>query len=557
MGLTRVAINRPVFILMVILAMVVLGGVSYIFLNVELYPSISVPAVTIVTPYSGAGPEDIERLVTAPIENAVAGAPNVDTIASTSSEGQSLVTVTFTEKAQLDFAATDLERRVGSIRSVLPADAGPTSVLKFDTSQLPVLTLTYSGDLSLNELFTVAKDDIKPRLEAQPGVAAVTLTGGREREVQVLVDPVRLQSLGVSIDQISQALTRENQGLPSGTLQQGNQQSGLRFYGLWQSVDDIRNTTVTSRSGVPIRIQSVAEVADTYKDVATRTFFNGREAIGFTITKQSSANEVATVDAVRSALTGLRKTLPAGTDLAVISDTSVITRHSLEGVQRSLIEAVFLTALVLLVFLHTARSTLIVLFAIPTSLISTFLVMNILGFTLNIMSSMALVLVVGVLVDDSIVVLENIARHLEMGKTPRESALVGRSEIGMAAIAITLVDVVVFTPTAFLSGTVGAFFRQFGLVIASATLLSLFISFTLTPMLSSRWLSQASLEPGGGPWGWLIRRSERGLDRLRLWYTGMLRWALAHRCVPVAVAVGALVASFALIPLGFIKAEFA
>jgi len=556
LGLTRVAIARPVFILMVILAMVVLGLVSFSRLNAELYPNISTPVVTVLTTYPGATPGDVQQLVTRPIEDAVSGLANVDYTTSSSSEGVSQVVITFTDAANIDIAATDVERRVSAIRAQLPQDVDAPTVLKFDSGQLPVLSLAVTSQLPPERLYQLAKDVIKPRLEAQNGVGAVTLTGGQEREIQVQVNPTRLYAYNLTIDQVAQALSRENQGLPGGTIDRGRQQLNLRLYGQFQSVDDLRSLTVARTSQGVVQLGDVATILDTHKRVTSRTFLNGREALGLTVTKQSDANEIATVDTVRKEIERLNRTLPGGTQVAVISDTSVFTRNSLAGVQRSLFEAVILTGLVLLLFLHTLRSTVIVLFAIPTSLISTFLVMNFMGFTLNIMSTMALVLVIGVLVDDSIVVLENIFRYLELGETPWSAALKGRSEIGMAAIAITLVDVVVFTPVAFMSGTVGQFFRQFGLVIASATLLSLFISFTLTPMLASRWLKSGGPDPGAGPWRYFVEWFEASIARLRRGYSRLLDWALRHRWLPPIVAGISLVVAFAMVPLGLVKFEF-
>jgi hydrophobic/amphiphilic exporter-1 (mainly G- bacteria), HAE1 family len=557
MGLTRVSISRPVFIMMVFTALIVLGLVSYSRLNAELYPNISTPVVTVLTTYSGAGPDDVERLVTRPIEDAVAGIANIDYITSSSSEGVSQVSVVFTDRANMDTSSTDVERRVSAIRATLPTDADAPSVLKIDPTQLPVMTLALSGNLPPDRLYRLADDVIKPRLESRNGVASVDVAGGLEREIQVQVNPARLRAYNLTVDQVAQALTRENQGIPGGSVERGEQQLNLRLYGLYQSADELRELPVTTTGSGVVRLGEVAEVLDTFKRVTSRTYLNGQEAVALTVTKQAGTNEIATVDAVRAELTRLQDVLPSSSRLSVITDNSTFTRNSLNGVQRSLIEAIVLTGLVLLVFLHTLRSTTIVLFAIPTSLISTFLVMNFLGFTLNIMSTMALVLVIGVLVDDSIVVLENIFRHLELGETPWSAALKGRGEIGMAAIAITLVDVVVFTPVAFMSGTVGQFFRQFGLVIAAATLLSLFVSFTLTPMLASRWLtSHAAAEGGSGPWGRFVGAYERQFERLRQAYARLLGWALQHRWLPPAVAGVLLVLSIALIPLRLVRFEF-
>jgi HAE1 family hydrophobic/amphiphilic exporter-1 len=556
MGLTRVAIIRPVFILMVITAMVILGLVSFTRLNAELFPSISFPVVTVVTTYSGASPDDVDRLITQPLQDAIAGIANIDVLQSSSVEGRSQITITFLDSANVDTAAIDVQRRVGAVVNQLPADADTPSVLKLDPGLQPVLFLGFNGNMSLDQLFQLADDKIKPRLESQNGVASVTISGGLQREIQIQVDPNRLRAYGLTIDQISQALARENQGQPSGSIDRGRERISLRVYGLFQSIDDIREVQVPLSTGANIRLGEVAQVVDTFKKPTSRTWLNGQEAVSMTITKQSGSNEIATVDGVRAEIERINRDLPNGARLSIISDNSVATRNSLNGVYRSLFEAVILTGLVLLVFLHTLRSTMIVLFAIPTSLITTFLAMSFLGFTLNIMSSIALVMVIGVLVDDSIVVLENIFRHLEMGSEPKEAALTGRSEIGLAAIAITLVDVVVFTPVAFMSGTVGGFFRQFGLVIASATLLSLFVSFTLTPMLASRWLKSGHQEAGFAPWRVFLRGFEAVLEAIRRSYGAALGWVLGHRWIPVLVAVMTLAAAVAMVPLGLIKFEF-
>ncbi|HLI27267.1 MAG TPA: efflux RND transporter permease subunit [Chloroflexota bacterium] len=556
MGLTRIAIQRPVFILMVFSAIIVMGLVAYTRLNAELYPRVNTPVVTIITTYSGASPEDVERLITKPLEDAVAGIADLDYLQSSSMEGISTIIVTFTDAANPDLAASDVERRVSAVRGQLPQDADQPSVLKVDLQSLPVLYLAMTGDTPLDRLYQLADDIVKPRLEAQNGVGQVDIQGGLQREIQVQFDPARLRAYGLTVDQVAQAIARENQGVPGGSIERGRQQMNYRLYGLFQSAAEMRELTVASTPSGVIRLGDVAKVVDTFKRQETRAFLNGKEAVAITVTKQSTANEIATVDAVRAEINRLNQVLPNGAHIAVISDTSVFTRNSLAGVQRALIEAVVLTGLVLLVFLHTLRSTLIVLIAIPSSLIGTFLAMNFLGFTLNIMTTMALVLVIGVLVDDSIVVLENIFRHLQLGETPFTAALKGRSEIGLAAIAISLVDVVVYTPVAFMSGISGQWFRSFGLVIVCAVLMSLFVAFTLTPMLASRWLQAGNPGEGRGPWAWFVRRFEGGLERLRRSYERALGWALAHRWVPPLVGLLSLILAFGLVRAGLVKFEF-
>ena len=556
MGLTRVALSRPLFILMVILGMVIMGAVSYTRLGVELFPNLNNPVVTVVTAYPGAAPEDVERLVTKPIEDAVAGLNHVDVLTSSSTEGRSTVTIQFTDKANADVAATDVERRVSGIRAALPSEALAPSVLKLDLNQQAILSLTLSGNRPLDQLYTLADDAIKPRLEAADGVGSVSIAGGLQREIQVKADPAKLRAYGVSLDQVQAALARENVSLPGGSLDRDEQQINVRLSGLLRNLDELNGLVITQSVNGAVYLRDIATVEDTFKHAATLNRLNGANTVTLNITKQASANEVSTADAVYAAVNDLRERLPAGVALEIISDQSTFTRNSLDSVNRTLIEAVALTGLVLLLFLHTLRSTIIVLFAIPTSLISTFLAMSFLGFSLNIMSTLALVLVIGVLVDDSIVVLENIFRHLELGETPWTAALKGRSEIGLAAIAITLVDVVIFMPVAFLSGTTGGFFRQFALVIVVSVLLSLFISFTLTPMLASRWLKASSIEVHGGPWGWFVQRWEGMFEGMKRGYGRVLRWSLRWRYIPPILAVLSLVGSFAMIPAGLIKFEF-
>jgi HAE1 family hydrophobic/amphiphilic exporter-1 len=557
MGLTRVAINRPLFILMVISAMVIMGAIAYTRLGVELFPNINTPVVTVITAYPGAAPEDVERLVTKPIEDAVSGIANVDVVSSSSTEGRSSVTITFTDKANADIAATDVERRVSAIRASLPNDALSPSVLKLDLNQQAIVSLTLAGKRPLDQLYTLANDTIKPRLEAAEGVASVNVSGGLQREIQVKADPAKLRSYGLSLDQLQAALARENISLPGGAIDRDRQQINVRLSGLFQNVDQLSALIISQGPGGTVYLRDVASVEDTFKKVSTVTRLNGENTVTLSVTKQSSANEVRTADAVRAEVKRLQPRLPEGVSLEIVADQSIFTRNSLDSVNRTLLEAVALTGLVLLLFLHTLRSTVIVLFAIPTSLISTFLAMSFLGFTLNIMSTLALVLVIGVLVDDSIVVLENIVRHLELGETPWTAALKGRSEIGLAAIAITLVDVVIFAPISFLTGTTGGFFRQFGLVIVVSVLLSLFVSFTLTPMLASRWLQLANIEVRGrGPWSWFVHRWEAMFEGLKRGYRRVLAWALKWRFIPPAVALASLVFAFAMVPLGWIKAEF-
>jgi HAE1 family hydrophobic/amphiphilic exporter-1 len=555
MGLTRVAILRPLFIAMVVLGLVVLGGVSYTRLGVDLYPNVDFPVTSVVTVYPGAGPETVEQLVTKPIEDAVAGLNGIDYIQSYSSEGVSYVIVVFKQDVNGNSASIDVERKINGLRGTLPQEAQPPSVVKADITSLPVMNIAMSGPVNLGDLYNLANNVVSPELSTVEGVSSVTIVGGLQREIHVRVDENKLRAYGLSILQVNNALASENVDIPGGTLNQGSLDYQVRVNALVQNPQNLQNLVISNGPAGPVYLRDVATVIDTYKEQSQVNLTDGVPSLGIQITKQADANTLVTTDGVKAALKSLEKQMPAGVQLRVVTDASTFTRQSLDGVQRTLIEAIILTGLVLLVFLHTWRSTVIVLLAIPTSVIATFAVMYALGFTLNMMSMMALALTVGILVDDSIVVLENIYRHFQLGQTPFAAALEGRSEIGLAAIAITLVDVVVYTPVAFMSGIVGQWFRQFGLVIVAATLFSLFISFTLTPMLASRWL-RLSDPNSGSPLAIFGRQWEAGYGWLQRRYSGVLSWSLRFRWVVVGIGILSFAAGIGMVASKAIGTDF-
>jgi HAE1 family hydrophobic/amphiphilic exporter-1 len=563
MSLTNIAIRRPLFMLMVIGALLVVGLVSWTKLGVDLLPALDFPLVVVSTPYPGASPEAIDTLVTKHVEDAVASINDIDYIQSTSVEGVSTVLIIFTDKAAKD-SSIDVERRVSAIRGTLPADVKTPTIGKFDPNAQPILLLTVSGNRDLGALQRLAEDKIQKRLEGTSGVAQVTLVGGLVREIQVQVDQQKLQARGLSILQVNQALAGDNVNVPAGNLTQQGKNWTVRLDNQAQTPAELSNILVSTTTSGPVYVHDVATVLDTYKKVSNIQRTNGQSALGISILKQSSANTVSTADNVKATLAKLQPDLPSGVTIEAAYDASIFTRHSLDDVTRELSTAVLLTGLVLLVFLHTFRSTLIVLLAIPTSLIATLAVMYFLGLSLNMMSLMGLTLTVGILVDDSIVVLENIFRHLQMGEGPHEAAINGRSEIGFAAIAITLVDVVVFAPIAFMSGITGQYFRQFGLVIVSATLFSLFVSFTLTPLLASRWYKQGEHgdatgdQPTRNPLALFGRAWDRGYARVAAGYGRVLRFAIGRwtRWLVVAFSLLSFVGGILLVTTGILSTEF-
>lgn len=556
MWLTEVSIKRPLLIIMVMLGFITLGAISYTRLGADLYPSINIPYISVVVVYPGAGPTEVEDRVTKPIEDAVAGASGVKNLISYSIDGVSAVVLEFNVGVDPDAAVNDVDRRVKAIRASLPEDVEEPTVMKAEFNALPIVTLSLWGDRPSQELYRLANEHIRPRLETVEGVAAVRVVGGREREIQVKVHESRLRAYGLSIQHVTNALAQSNLSVPGGRIVEGGAERNVRYSSLYQTAEDLQSVILVNLPTGVVRLRDVADVEDGLKEQERINRFNGHDSVGLLITKQSNANTVKVADAIKAAVADLEKTLPQNVHFSVASDSSTYIRSSLDGIQSNLWEAIVLTGLVLLLFLHTARSTVIVLFSIPTSLISTFIVMWVAGFTLNMMSMLALALSIGILVDDSIVVLENIYRHLGLGKTPWTAALDGRSEIGLAAITITLVDVVVYTPMAFMSGLVGQFFRQFGMTVAVATLFSLFVSFTLTPMLASRWLRTADAEEQKGVLGAIARRWEAGYARLLRAYRRALEWSLVHRWVVVVVAVVSFLGAVALVPLDIIGSEF-
>lgn len=562
MWLTSLSIKRPLLMLMVISVLLVVGLVSWARLPVDLFPALDYPIVTITTAYPGAGPDAVDTLVTKKIEDAIAGMNDIDYIQSSSYEGVSSVFIVFTDKASKD-SAIEAERRVNGIRGQLPTDIRAPSVGKYNPNEQPVLVLALSGNRDLGQLQRIAEDKVQKRLEAMGGIGQVSLIGGLEREVQVQVDQQKVQARGLSILQVNQALSGDNVNVPAGNLTERGKDWTVRLNNQAQTPEELNSVLIASTPAGPVYLRDVATVVDTYKRVQTVQRTDGKPALGITLVKTSSANAIDTVDGVKREIKKLERELPADVRIDVILDGSIFTRNSVHDVQTELTQAVALTGLVLLVFLHTFRATAIVLLAIPTSLIATLGVVYFMGFSLNMMSLMGLTLTVGILVDDSIVVLENIFRHLQAGEEPSEAARNGRSEIGFAAIAITLVDIVVFAPIAFMGSFVGQWFRQFGLVIATATLFSLFVSFTLTPMLASRWYRKGQRveeeevrTPTRNPLTLFARFWDRGYERLTWVYSHVLRGALRFRWLTVAVGLGSFVGGILLVTTGLLSSEF-
>lgn len=561
MYLSNTAIKRPVFATMVILALIVLGVASYIQMNVDLFPDIDFPYVVATTVYPGAGPEAVASDVTQKIEDAVNPIAGVEHIQSTSQEGVSQVVIQFTLETKALQAAQDVREKVATIRGDLPRDIEAPIIQRFDPSSEPIVSLVISGQRSAKELTTIAKNDVQKRLESIEGVGSVDILGGSERAFQVSLDLDAMNARMLTFNDVSNAIAASNFELPAGRLNQGPSEMLVRTMGRFESLDDIKNVIVKNSNGKVIRLGDIAAVSDTIKERRSLSRFNGREAVTIQITRQSGSNTVKVAETIKRSLKEIQKLLPADIKVDVVQDNSTFIRESLADVQTTIIYGGILAILVIFLFLRNIPSTLISAIAIPTSIISSFTFMRILGFTINFMSLIGLSLAVGLLIDDAIVVIENIYRHMAQGESPWEAAKNGTSEIGLAVMATTFSVVVVFVPVAFMSGIVGRFFYQFGLTVAISVLVSLFVAFTLTPMLSSRFLKKEKhIEKGSkNPIKIILYYWNRAFEKFGDIYRYALRWVLRHRAITLLGALAgfgiSLILGWAFLGNEFIPAQ--
>ncbi len=557
MTITELAIKRPTLIVVIFAALSVLGIYSYTQLSYELLPKITPPVLTITTVYPGASPNEVETSVTKTIEDAISTLDEIDAVNSTSSEGVSFVMVNFLQSADIDVALQNAQRKVNEVISQLPANAKAPTISKFALDEIPVLRMGVTSKMPSTQFYQFIKDRIQPRLAKIQGVGQITLVGGDEREIKVNLDADRIHSYGLSILQVVQAVKSSNLDYPTGKIEDSKDQLVVRIAGKLKSVDDLRNLVISqSKTGSDIKLNDVAEVEDGQKDYSTINRINGKTSVGVLVQKQTDANAVDVVKLVRKELTKIESDYKAeNVKFDIAQDGSQFTLDAANGVKFDLFLAVILVAIVMMLFLHSIRDSFIVMLAIPASMISTFIVMYMFGFTLNLMTLLGLSLVVGILVDDSIVVLENIHHHLEKGEPKRAAALKGRNEIGFAALSITMVDVVVFVPLALTGGLIGNIIREFAVVVVISTLLSLFVSFTVTPALASRLgkiekLSKSSLMGKFALW------FESSFKKLVEHYLGILKWALNNRWKVIAISGVLFILALSLAPAGFIGSEF-
>lgn len=558
MSITEIAIKRPIIFIVLFLVLAGFGIVSYKNLKYELLPELVTPYVSVITAYPGASPNEVEDAVTKKIEESVSGVSKIKRVSSQSSENLSVVTIEFTPDADADQAAQETQKAVSKVIPEFPTSVKLPAVEKYNVNDLPVLRLGVTGNLPETDLYKLVKDEIKTRLNQVKNIGQVKIIGGASREINVAVIPEKLAHYQISINEITEAVRKYNSDFPLGNIKDKDLNLGLRL--------NLKATEIDALQNIPIRhipnagtifLKDVSTIHDQAKEPSLYARVNRENSIGLFITKQTGSNAVELSEGVKNALAALEKTYAEiNLKFTITQDSSEFTVEAAKAVYKDFAIAVFLVALVMLVFLHSLRNAFIVMLAIPTSLCSAFILMYFMGYTLNLMTLLAMSLVIGILVDDSIVVLENIYRHLEMGKDKVKASLEGRNEIGFAALSITLVDVVVFLPLAFVPGLVGSLVKQFALVIVVSTLTSLLVSFTLTPMIASRLAKLEHPNPNKF-FGKISHFLEAQIKKLTDWYVVKLAWCLHHKAITISATVGLLIASFALVGGGFVGSEFA
>ncbi|BDT67892.1 multidrug resistance protein MdtB [Comamonadaceae bacterium OS-1] len=563
MWFTQVSLKNPVFATMVMLALVVLGAFSYQRLQVDQFPNIDFPVVVVTAEYPGASPDIVESEVTKKIEEGVNAIAGVNTLTSRSYEGQSVVIIEFQLSVDGRKAAEDVREKVAAVRPLLRDEVKEPRVLRFDPSSRAVWSLAVIPDaskgkaLSAIELTNWADQVLKKRLQNVRGAGSVTLVGGTQRQVNIYLQPRAMEALGVTADQVVNAVRGENQNLPLGSIRNLAQERVVQIDARMQRPEDFGQIIVARKNGL-VRVDQVASVVDGAQEIDSLALYNGQRTLLLSVQKSQDENTIEVVDGLNKAIAELTPQLPPGLRLEPITDAARPIRVAVDNVRKSLFEGAALTILIVFLFLNSWRSTVITGLTLPIALIGTFLFMNIFGFTINMITLMALSLCVGLLIDDAIVVRENIVRHLQMGKTPYQAALEGTQEIGLAVLATTFSIVAVFLPIGFMGGIIGKFFHEFGITIVAAVLISMFVSFTLDPMLSSIWHDPAVEAHGQHhkPVGFydktigrVTQWFERATDRLADGYQTILRWALGHKLTTLAGALAIFATSLVMVPL--------
>ncbi|MFN7153882.1 MAG: efflux RND transporter permease subunit [Acidovorax sp.] len=565
MWFTKVSLKNPVFATMVMLAIVVLGLFSYQRLKVDQFPNIDFPVVVVTVDYPGASPEIVESEVTKKIEEGVNSIAGINALTSRSYEGTAVVIIEFQLHIDGRKAAEDVREKVATVRPLLRTEVKEPRVLRFDPASRAVWSLAVLPEeqagvtpRSAVELTTWAEQILKKRLENVRGVGAVNLVGATKREINIYLNPQALEAFGVTPDQVAQAVRNENQDLPVGSIRSLAQERVVQIDARMERPEDFGRIIVARKNGAPVRLDQVARVNDGAQEVESLALYNGQRTLLLSVQKSQGENTIEVVDGLNAAVVELKNQLPPGVRLETIGDSARPIRVAVDNVRQTLIEGAILTVLIVFLFLNSWRSTVITGLTLPIALIGTFLFMNMFGFTINMITLMALSLCVGLLIDDAIVVRENIVRHVQMGKSAYNAAMDGTQEIGLAVLATTLSIVAVFMPIGFMGGIIGKFFHEFGITIVAAVMISMFVSFTLDPMLSSIWHDPSIHSHGqktepvtfydktiGRVTGWF----DRATDALAEGYQSILRWSLVHKLTTMAIALAIFVLSVFMVPL--------
>ena len=540
MNLSAIAIKRPVFTVMVTAALLILGWLGATRLGTDLFPDVSFPIVAVNVIYPGAGPSEVETLISKPIEDAVVSLNGIDRVRTYSREGFSTTLVIFKLGVDLPEAATQVRERVAAIRYKFPIEAKEPVINRFDVAAAPILIYTAHGQRSLSATRKFAEDVIKPALEQVDGVASIEVKGGATREIHVDLDRTRVDALGLDSQAIAMRLRAANLTVPAGRYDAGLREISVRTVGELAGVEAVRDVIIaTGKDGQAARLSDVATVEDGFEELRSRVRANGEEAVSFSVLKQSGRNTVTVSEAVQAKIVELEKGFPPGFKVGLIMEQARFIKENAREVEVAIVFGGAMAILIILVFMLDLRSTLISAVALPTSVIGTFFVMYLLGYTLNMMTLLGLSLAIGLLIDDAVVVRENIFKHLERGKPPREAALDGTREIALSVLATTATIVAVFMPVAFVKGMIGQFFRQFGVTVSAAVVLSLFVAFTLDPMLSSRF-SKAIVHGAPDRFASIKRPFNALFNAMDEGYRRILGWSVHHKLIVGALAVGSL-----------------
>ena len=558
MTLTELSIKRPLLIITAFTALILFGILGYTSLNYNLLPTFETGNISIRTVLPGASPEEIQNKISKPIEEAVSTVEGIDRVTSSSLQNVSSIQVALKSGVSDVQAQQDIERAINQIKSTLPDNIDDPVVNRLSTDNFAILNISATGNISSKDLYLLIDKDIKPKLSSVKGVGQINIIGGQPREIKILLDNSKLQMYGLSAKQVFQTVAANSISIPGGNISGEKENLSITINGDYKQVSPLSEIVLKDNgSGSRVLLSDVAAVSDAQQKTTTLNRMNNKPGVGIQIFKTNDANAVDVSQQVKDKLNELKKTYKAqGFNYEIASDQSIYTLSSADAVMHDLFMAVIIVGLVMLLFLHSLRSSFFVMVAIPSAMIPTFIVMYAMGFSLNLMTLLALSLVIGILVDDSIVVLENIFRHMEMGKKKEQAALDGRNEIGFTALAITLVDVVVFLPMAFAGGLIGGILREFAVVVVVSTLMSLLVAFTLTPLMASRFarlehLTKQTL------WGRIILGFENLLENVKNTYGELLNWVLQNKRYLFILVILLIAGSVSLVPSGFIGSSFA